>query len=254
MIRKNKRRFKSLSIRFWWPLAVTLVIIGIAAFVWRGQAFRVKKIDCYLDTYPCSLVFESALVNLTKQNIFLLKNEAVISDLKLLDQTINLVEIEKKLPNKLTITMLRNPALALVLQTNYLDEEATPAAFPQETWFHLDTAGNLQPLSGLTDPSLPLIKVGSDLEFSTGISPISLKLTELVNHLNDAYVQWVTLTFFSKERVTITSNLGPVAILNPSQPLKKTIATLQYILANLKIGEKLPKTIDLRFNQPVLSF
>jgi hypothetical protein len=150
--------------------------------------------------------------------------------------------------------MLRNPALALVLQTNYLDEEATPAAFPQETWFHLDTAGNLQPLSGLTDPSLPLIKVGSDLEFSTGISPISLKLTELVNHLNDAYVQWVTLTFFSKERVTITSNLGPVAILNPSQPLKKTIATLQYILANLKIGEKLPKTIDLRFNQPVLSF
>lgn len=252
MIRKLKRRARFWSFKVIWPLLPVAIILALVVFLSQRKVFGIKQIDCFLDNFPCSLEFEPVLVNLHGQNLFTLKDQTVTEALKRIDPAVDQVSIAKHLPNKVTIAMRRNQALAKVVVTTDLTASGSGAL--NDPHFYLDTMGHLFALTGPVDAGLPLVKVSADQNVVIGTTALSTKLTELITALNTAYVHWRTLTWFSSERVIVYTDLGPQATVNPSQPLGKTIATLQYILSNLKIGEKLPNSIDLRFDKPVLSY
>ena len=229
MFKKTRRKIKP-----WLSLLPALLIILAVVGLARLKFFNVKKIDCTLDGYPCPLAFEPALVDLHDKNLFTVKTAGVVNYLKALDSTLTEIKINKSLPNRLGVVLKRSPAIAYVSKDG--------------AWFHLDELGNLVALPEKPNLVLPVVI----LPGSITVEPQAL--SELINALNAAPVSFAEVSFITKNEVTIKTTVGPQAVVDPTKPISPAIATLQYILSNLKIGEKLPIRIDLRFDKPILSY
>jgi len=229
VLKKLKRQTKPwLSLLPW--LLLVLLIIALSRF----KVFAIKKIDCDLEGYPCPLAYEPALVGLSGKNLLTVKTIGVVSYLQAIDPTLVDIKINKALPNSVSVVLKRSPAVAYVV-TN-------------DSWFHLDVQGNLVALPEKPSLVLPLVKLQANLS----VEP--LKLSELVKALSAAPISFAEVSWESENLALIKTTLGPQALINPSQPISPAIATLQYILTNLKIGEKLPTIIDLRFDKPILNY
>lgn len=229
MFSKTKRRLKP-----WLSVVPALLIIFLIGGLIRFKVFAVKKIDCVLDGYPCPLAFEPVLVRLYGQNLLTLKTTVPVNLLRLLDPTLTEVKIEKTLPNRIQVVLKRSPAVAYVVKDG--------------VWFHLDALDNLVALPEKPNLVLPVI------ELAPGVAVQPEKMSQLVQALNAAPVSFQSIMFEANDRAVIKTTLGPEVLTDPRQPISPTIATLQYILTNLKMGEKLPIKIDLRFAKPILSY
>lgn len=229
MFKKTKRLIKP-----WLSLLPGLLIILVVFGLARLKVFNVKKIDCVLDGYPCPLAYEPALVSLHDKNLFNLKTAGATNYLKALDSTLTEIRISKFLPNRLEVVLKRSPAIAYVSKNG--------------AWLHLDSLGNLVTLPEKPNLVLPVVILPESIK----VEPKAL--ADLVNALNAAPVGFAEVNFIAQNAATIRTTVGPQALLDPTKPISPAIATLQYILSNLKIGEKLPIKIDLRFEKPILSY
>ena len=253
----NLKIVKKISLAFF-P-AFFLVISSV--IVSRLTIFSLKKITCELDQYPCPLNFEPALVNFSQRNIFTLKKQQVVSALTAFDADLAEVKVVKKLPNKLLITLKKRQPIAQLVPFLNLDfigldstASATISGVMTNQFFQLDKSGEIF-VAGHQPASLfPLVAVPETFNFELKVSPASQQISQLIQSLQEHYVNFNSLAWLNQSLAVVKTTLGSYAIINPSQSINSQIASLQFILSGFKIGESLPKKIDLRFDKPVLTF
>lgn len=253
----NLKSIKKVSLAFFpaFFLVISIVILS------RLSIFSLKKITCQLDQYPCPLNFEPVLVNFYQRNIFTLKKQQVVSTLTAFDADLAEVEVVKKLPNQLLITLKRRQPIAQLvpfLNLDFIGRDSTASATISgemtNQFFQLDKSGEIF-MAGHQPTSLfPLVAVPEDFNFELKVSPATQQISQVIQSLQEHYVSFHLLAWLNQSLAVIKTSLGSYAIINPSQSIKPQIASLQFILSGIKIGESLPKKIDLRFDKPVLTF
>jgi len=248
---------KKVLLAFLPPLVLVILSLSLS----RLSVFSLKKITCQLDQYPCPLNYEPVLVNFYQRNIFTLKKQSVVNTLTAFDADLAEVEVVKKLPNQLLITLKKRQPLAQLVPFLNLDfigldstASATISGEMTNQFFQLDQSGeifmtNHQPIS-----LFPLVAVPETFNFELKISPATQQISQVILSLREHYVSFNLLAWLNQSLAVIKTSLGSYAIINPSQSIKPQIASLQFILSGFKIGESLPKKIDLRFDKPVLTF
>ena len=230
-----------------------VLLFGLIFGLTNLNIFKVKKIVCQLDAYPCPLSFEPVLVNFSNQNIFTISRRLISKKLSDFDPTLTAIKISKKLPNQLLIVINhRQPIAQLAVFSNleFTGWEATAAAtiageISDKFWL-MDQQGEIYNSSSPVPGALPLVAVTDNFN--------QQKIFQLLTLLKEHYVAFNLLAWIDPDIFVIKTNLGPYAIINAADFGSLQIGSLQYILAGLKIGEKTPSKIDLRFDKPVLSF
>jgi len=259
--KKIKRRFKRFSLRFLWPLLPAGLLLVLAIFLSRSQFFTLQKITCQLDNHLCSLEFEPLLVNLHGQNIFKLNKSAIIKTFQQFDSTLSDIHLTKRLPNSLIISMKRrlpvaqiSPTFGLEFQGLTSTQSASLSGQIKDQFFHLDKTGDIFLITDQPDPQLPSIMIPDNQPLDIGKSDLTQTLANLLNVLNAYYVSFDSLAWLKNTLIIIKTTVGSYAVLDSTKPLNSQVASLQYILSSIKIGENLPAKIDLRFDKPVLTY
>ena len=259
--KKIKRRFKKISIKFIWPLLPAGILIVSVILLAQLKTFNIQKVTCQLDDHPCSLELEEILISFYNRNIFKLNRSEVVSQLNHFDPTLSDINVSKKLPSTLSLSMKRRLAIAQVIPVNNLEftglestQSATLSGQLLDSFFHLDKFGELYKKVNTKNPQLPEVLVSSNFPLELSKDEITKKISEIIIALNINYVKFIRIAFLDSSQFIIQTTLGPYAVLNSTQNIKSSVASLQYILTNIKIDSKLPTKIDLRFDKPVLSF
>lgn len=253
----NLKSIKKVSLAFFPALFLVISIVILS----RLSIFSLKKITCQLDQYPCPLNYEPALVNFYLKNIFLLKKHQVVSTLTAFDADLAEVEVVKKLPNQLLITLKKRRPIAqlapfLNLDFTGLDSTASATISGEMTnqFFQLDKSGEIFMTNHQPTSLFPLVAVPETFNFELKSSPATRQISQLIQSLQEHYVSFNLLAWLNQSLAVVKTSLGSYAIINPSQSINPQIASLQFVLSGFKIGESLPKKIDLRFDKPVLTF
>ena len=253
----NLKIVKKVSLAFLPPLVLIILSLTLS----RLSVFSLKKIACQLDQFPCPLNYEPALINFYHQNIFTIKKQSVVSTITAFDADLAEVEVVKKLPDQLLINLKKRRMIAqlapfLNLDFIGLDSTASATISGEMTnqFFQLDKFGEIF-MSGRQPTSLfPLVAVPVTFNFELKVTPATKQISQLILSLQEHYVNFNLLAWLNQSLAVVKTSQGSYAIINPSQSIKPQIASLQFILSGIKIGESLPKKIDLRFDKPVLTF
>ncbi|MFC1627257.1 hypothetical protein ACFL18_01715 [Patescibacteria group bacterium] len=258
--KKIKRRVKRFSLKFLWPIIPAIILIVLVILLSRLQTFKIKKINCQLNDHPCSLKFEPILVNLYNQNIFKLDKKNIISQIQNFDSTLTEINIDKQLPNKININMVRRLPIAQIATVDNLDFEgldssasATLSGSIQDNFFTLDKTGEVFATLNKQQAGLPLVQVHSSAKLDIGHTDLTQTIADLINQLNSHYVNFESLASIDHFFIVKTRQ-GPYAVFTTARSLTSQVASLQYILSNIKIDQSLPTKIDLRFDKPVLTY
>ncbi|MCX6817197.1 MAG: hypothetical protein NTZ93_05005 [Candidatus Beckwithbacteria bacterium] len=234
-------------------LVVLLVLSVLILALSNLRIFNLKKIDCQLDNYPCPLTLEPVLVGLSGKNIFKLNRLQVIRELSQLDQTLTDIQVTKKIPNELLIKISRRQPLAQLAFFNNLDfigldstQSATLSGEMSGKFQLIDQQGQVYEANNINLESLPVVAVSGQFN--------SDQIVKTLLVLNNHYVSYNLLAWLNNKTIIIKTNLGPYAVVDPTTGVDSSIGSLQYILTGLKIGDRLPTKIDLRFDKPVLTY
>ncbi len=227
----------------------------------RLKIFNLKKISCKLDNHPCSLELEPILVTLYDQNIFKLDKKTLSNQLSQFDPTLTDISISKKLPNQLTLDLKRRLAIAQLVVASKLEFDslgstasASLSAQITDQFFSLDKSGDVFKKDQANQSQLPQILVPDSSNIDLGITPFTQTIATLINTLSQHYLNWQTIAWLNLDQVIIQTNLDIYAVINPQKPINSTVASLQYVLSNIKIDSKVPSKIDLRFDKPILTY
>lgn len=244
-VKKYKRKLNHHTRRYLWPVLPTLLIVAIVILASRLKLFDVGKITCLYHQYPCPLSLEPVLVKLSGQNLFTLQTKNLTADFQALDKNISQVQVKKSLPNKLSIDIVsRSPLAQAVVDSS----SETP------TIFLIDENAQAFLQLNKTLPQIPTINWHKDQPLSLGSNLALQQITTLIKLLSDYYISFTALNFNQDGSLILQTTLGSQAQFLLSGDLAKQTATLQYVLSNLKIEEKVPAKIDLRFSKPILTY
>lgn len=253
----NLKKIKKIAFAF--SPVLVLIILGLT--ISRLSIFSVKKINCQLHKYPCPLNYEPVIVGFYHQNIFILKQQQIINSFMAFDTQLAAVKVVKKLPSQINITLTRRQPIAqlvpfLNLEFVGLDSSASATLSGEMTnqLFQLDKSGEIFMVDHQISALFPLVAVPEGFNFQQKLSPVTQQISYLIQSLQEHYVGFNLLAWLHQSLAVIKTSGGSYAIINPSQTINSQIASLQYILSSFKIGESLPKKIDLRFDKPVLTF
>lgn len=259
--KKIKRRFRRFSIKFFWPLLPAGLLIGLVILLAQLKSFNISKVNCTLDGHPCSLEFETILISFYQKNIFKLNKNQVSNQLTLFDSTLSDIKILKKLPSTLAIQMKKTLPIAQIIPVDDLEfhslestKSATISGDLLDQFYKLDKHGNIYQKLEVKSPNLSVVLLASNFPLSIGKTDISQILADLITTLNSHYVKFNNLVWLETNQIILKTSLGPYAVFDSTQNLVSSVASLQYILTNIKISEDLPTKIDLRFDKPVLTY
>ena len=226
-------------------LLLLLIILVLPLLGWRLSLFTIKRIDCQLNHYPCPLNLEPKLLNFIGQNIFSFNQSAAVTELINFDPTLTDIGIRKHLPDQLRLNLVRRIPTAVIKNVAQTDSSQ---------WQEIDKTGFVfSPLKN-SDQSLPEVRWPEEIVLPQGESPLSLNLAKLINTLAAYYVNFEHLTRLAEPVYLIVTTAGPEAVIAADTDFAPRIASLQFILSNIKIGETMPTKIDLRFDKPTLTY
>lgn len=204
-------------------------LISLLVFLYFAQS-RIEILECQINQTPCPQEIEEEFKVFLDKNFFLYDPSP---DLKTIKASYPHWQklVVRKLPFKKIVIAIttRQPAACLLMKDRhfFVDQEAVILHEVK------------------TNPGLPEIEVQKfqEEEIRKGLQAIAL-------------LEQYSLAF---ERLKIEDSqlilfLPAAKVFLPSNDLSFKIASLQMILSQGKIEGKLPKTIDLRFIKPVISY
>lgn len=226
-------------------LFFAVILIGAFLAVSRGPWFLVKKIDCQLNQYPCPLNLEPILLNFVGRSIFTLNSGEVTRQLSNFDSTLTEIQLKKQLPDKIRLDLFRRQPLAEVKST---------ASAEQEKVYYLDKSGFIFVPIIPIGSKLPELRWPTELGLVEGETPFSQNAAQLINTLAAYYVSFEVITRLPEPVYLVKTTLGPEALVNAEGDFAATVGSLQFILSHIKMEDKLPVKIDLRFDKPILTY
>ena len=211
---------------------VLLVLLLLVAVLAHAPIFSISHLIVRGD--PSGKVSKQITSLAQNQNLFLL-DEAKIRHEVLTNPQIKQVTFEKSLPNSLTVTVnYRDPAFS------WQGSNAT---------FLVDDSGFVFQLGSAS--GLPQVVSSDNLEIGKKMNPDTLsKVLAIIKGTNSA------ATSISIQASTYQATLtgGTTVTFDPTGDLTAQSQALQLIIAKAKIDGKLPRSVDLRFPKPVVTF
>ena len=221
-----------------------LVLAGLAGLGWwlfQGKYFRVSRIICEQDSFPCSESTLAWFQEALDTNIFLFKPNHLANAIIRQQPILAVVTLEKRLPNQLRVTI-------------YSRQPFTLLEGPQGEKIVVDEAGvglPNQPAS-FTGPklkaaSLPVIGEAT-------VDPSTLQGLNLIGLLQRSYIPFEHIWYSELNSFTAQLTNDIVATFSGQKDLSGQVDSLQYILHHSRMEDKAIQGIDLRFQKPVITF
>lgn len=217
-------------------MALSLFLVG------RSNFFLINHVNCNLNAYVCPLNLEPLLLSFIGKNIFELKTGAISRQIASHDPVLTNIKVEKFLPNRLKINLTRRIPIVLVRRDS------------DDSEYYLDKLGFIFKLPLPYNQPLPQVYWPSDLPLIEGDSMNGQDLAKLINTLAAYYVNYEQIIRQAEKIYIVKTSLGPEAIIIAESDYAPMVASLQFILSNLKMEDKLPEKIDLRFDKPILTY
>lgn len=209
----------------------------------RGNFFKINQVICFDNQDPCqaelwfktnSLLLGKNIISLSPQ-----KTEALIKEeLPGIDQ----VKLEKKLPDKLIVHLVKRKPIA-VIEAN-------------GEYYQVDYQGVI--LAKLDQPTdLPLIVSG---EFSVTVDNRQFKSDLVLSSLDFLYQLLISniearrIEITDSRELTVFLKTGPKVLISLNKNIKEQVDSLQLILERAKIEGKQIELIDLRFDKPIIKY
>lgn len=248
--RKTKKRFSPKVFRpprskyfliTFKTILILLNLIGVASlFVWlfRGDLFKTRNIDCIKENFGCSPKEISLLEPLYGQNIFLLQGRIFSRNFVYNNPYISKVKITKKLPNSLKIILTPRKALA-VIKT---DRER----------FLIDDSGFVFAKAEKNRNKLPIIILTQSIAIGeTLVGKIEKKTLILAKKLQESFIQFDKINLVNGDFLEVFTANKMIATFSGEKALAPQVDSLQYILHHSRMDGKVIR-VDLRFDKPIL--
>lgn len=228
-------------------LLVLIIVFFVIDFGLSFSLFKVKRIICFEEGFPCQQERLKIFEDFYDKNIFSLKTSSLSHQVIQKRPEILKLEVKKQLPDTLKIKVIKREPVV------YLTAD-------QEKFFLSDVNGVIfqGPLKDTNSYRLPLIifPTGS-VDFRMGLSlenyqsfKEALKLQQL---LKEFFINFDRLKIENEEDLSLSLPDGIVVTFSAKKELKPQVASLQLILKQSKMeGNKIIKKIDLRFEKPVI--
>lgn len=208
----------------------------------KGNLFSIEKIDCKTQYGPCSERDIETLETFQGKNLFLLPQTDVRKSLG--ENFLNRqVSMQKIFPNRLEIVIeKRKPAVALV---------QSPIA--EMGFFLLDQDGVVVEVAKETIlPVLTLPVRDENMELGKEVGQEIKKAAKI---LSLVYGLRKTKETRLESNFLYVKDLDGIEIFFPlNQDPEVSVGALQLIITRSRIEGSLPKTIDLRYSNPVLKY
>ncbi len=224
------------------PILIFIFGISLIYVLLFSRYFRVTTVSCSLDFVACqdpSVLSE--LDRLKGKYIFRLTKDKLSAKLTSGDFTISQVEMVKNLPSSLQISLLSVQPVSAISVKNH------------STWIVLDQKYRVIAERSI-DPNVPTVIILEPLTLTLGKPIPDPKLIATLNlalRLAQELVSVKTLTLIDDNTVEISLTSGQTALFSPRLDETTQLKTLQSILADATILKGV-RTIDVRFNRPVL--
>ena len=261
VVKRFKRRlylpFFKLILQF---LPIFLLIFTIY-YLSQSQFFSIKQINCQLDNFPCPLKLEPILINSRNKNIFTFSKANIKNQLTSFDFNFADIQIKKRLPQTLIITINSRLPLAQLAPVKNLQftaltstASATLSGEIVNQFYNLDNSGTVYTQSDQQASDLALVLIPENQPISLGRSDISQLIVEIINSLQEHFVSFESIAWLNQDVLIVKTIPPSYAVFNIHKSFSSQVASLQYILAGSKIEKELPTKIDLRFDKPVLTY
>lgn len=220
-------------------LVIGMAVIGISA--WYGRKTWVVPIRTVIITSPFPLRYDAAQI--ASKSLVLLDIARLRSHILQKNRDVSTVVIEKSYPETLILTVVARQPLALVhvgAQVRAIDEEGMLLSYVSQH--------NTGALPQLDAPGIPFYTdQKADWRIATAVTYLQLFRREHVSakHMSvDTY--WSQYQFLLEGNTTavIPFSGNPGAI----------VASLQVILGRFRIEGKQVRTVDFRFDKPIITF
>lgn len=244
-----------------WLFIGLMVLLLAAFFIIRSDFFNIKKVDIQLDKVECTNTDQiRSVTNTIGANIILLNPSYIKDTVKSKFLCVKDVFISRKFPNTVRMNVLGRERKALLLalkreasESADLENIATPSAegLGGIEGLEVDEEGIIFAKSAPRF-NLPRIYLHDDLalgQLAPATTYEALKILDKVKfyslNVSDSEILDNSFIIYPKAGV-------PKIILKLERNLDTQLASLQLILNQAKIDEKVVEFIDLRFDKPVI--
>jgi len=195
--------------------------------------FQVKHIEVTGD--PVQLEIDDSLfVN----NILFFPTESVIRQLKRDNPQVKTVEIRKKFPSTLEFVIYKRTPIAEIVTDGIhigIDKECVITEAVPNTTLPVITI------------SMPLVRIGASVKHPTVVQAVALI------DKTKTFIQWSSIEPFETQSIRARSGQTDIFITQTSD-LSQILDTLQTLMEGFRIKGTIPKSIDLRFGKPIVTF
>lgn len=218
-------------------IAYCAIVCVLLVIIWN--AFKIKRIDCQTQYGVCSTNIHELFSEYKGRSLFLSLPQSHANELVANLIQVKSVELLRKFPQTLIANVtLRTPIGAVVGENapdmyGLVDEDGKVVSTVSETTISVLTIKEWQPTINQLAP----------------IHVASLKVLATISQLDGSRVNGEVTDL----GLVVNSN-GVTIIVDPKMPVLDWYSSLQVIVDRSKIQNKLPRKIDLRFNQPVLEY
>lgn len=226
------------------PLSTVLIflLILLSGFLFlRTDIFQIKTLEFEFEELSDELlVRQRVMEEVLARSIFFLDSSAVEKKIKDSFPTVSAVSIEKKLPDKLRITVSVRKPLAIIEDKN-------------QARFLVDSEGLL--FRPAVQEELPVIRLGEDFEGSLGrkLAVDEQGITGYLKTLEMVAGKGLETKAIYLRSKTIELQLKETVVwLNSEGEIEEQLALLIQILQRFGLSGRTPKTVDLRFSRPVV--
>lgn len=208
----------------------------------QNNFFKIKKISCQTQYGPCSQRDDELIASFLGKNFFFLANSQVESTL-LQNPTTNKVFVQKVFPDTLEIKLEKRKLLVSISKEEFLSRGV----------FLLAGDGVISEF--VKNSSLPLLVIpqGSE-DLSVGME-VEEKIQKAAMALSLLYSsQKVARATFVDNFLSFELPGGVLVYFPLEKDTDALIGALQLLVTRSRIEGNLPKTIDLRYSNPVLKY
>lgn len=250
-------------------IAVLLLVVGLIYFA-VNKFLVVKKISWSLSRLNCvdtQTLQQAGQIYLGK-NLISLDEKSVENDFKRRFICIAGIKLEKKLPDELKIDVRERMPIAMVLSSG---KEASEEAFLSTTeatsgatlsativkssgssGYLIDSEGVLFEKTGALS-NFPKLFLNSDLRIGKNLSEYHIdNVIKILNDLKSLGINVSSAVLTNNDNLLVSSS--PKVLFNLSEDISRQLGSLQLILGQAKIDKESVKSVDLRFDKPVVEY
>lgn len=218
-----------------------LPLIILPFFLLKSQLFSVDKIVCKTQYGPCSKEDEEKVSFAKGENLFLVSSQKIKNSLK------------NNFPNKeISIQKIFPKTIEVIIEKRKAVVGVTPKELADRGVFLLDRDGVILELTRET--ALPVIILDKETGLIVG-GEVSKDVKKAVAVMTLVYTaEKASRAELNNDSLIVFLQDGTSVYFSLDKDPEILVGALQLIMARSKIEGRLPKSIDLRYSNPILKY